>query len=91
MAASVRNREAVAVRLPMDDPSKLADTIAANLQLGVDEKQRLLDVFDPETRLAVVADMLEKAGSELSTSSVGPLSIPLGRLIGQLGSSSLRR
>ena len=56
------NYETMAASVPMDEPSKLADTIAANMQLRSDEKQRVLDVFDPETRLALVADMLEKAG-----------------------------
>ena len=38
---------AAAVR--MDEPAKLADTIAANLQLPIEEKQQLLEVFDPES------------------------------------------
>jgi len=60
------NRETTAanttVSVRMDEPNKLADTIAAQLQLGIAEKQQLLDVFDPETRLARVADVLEKLG-----------------------------
>jgi ATP-dependent Lon protease len=43
----------------MDEPAKLADTIAANLQLSIEEKQELLEVFDPETRLARIADVLD--------------------------------
>jgi len=43
----------------MDEPAKLADTIAANLQIGIEEKQALLDLFDPELRLARVADVLD--------------------------------
>src|SRR5437879_6798050 len=31
----------------VDDPSRLSDTIAANLQLPVEEKQELLENFDP--------------------------------------------
>ncbi|HEX4802004.1 MAG TPA: LON peptidase substrate-binding domain-containing protein, partial [Myxococcaceae bacterium] len=42
-----------------DDPSKLSDTIAANLQLPVEEKQELLEIFDPLERLNRVADILE--------------------------------
>ena len=38
--------------LRMDEPAKLADTIAANLQLSIEEKQQLLEVFDPEERLS---------------------------------------
>jgi len=48
------NHETMAAGVRMDEPAKLADTIAANLQLSIDEKQQLLDVFDPETRLARV-------------------------------------
>jgi len=43
----------------MDEPTKLADTIAANLQISIEEKQSLLDLFDPELRLARVADVLD--------------------------------
>src|ERR1700742_1376061 len=43
----------------MDEPGKLADTIAANLQLTVEEKQELLNLFDPTERLARIADLLD--------------------------------
>src|SRR2546425_1516631 len=43
----------------VDDPSKLSDTIAANLQIPVEEKQELLENFDPLERLNRVADILE--------------------------------
>ncbi len=43
----------------VDDPSKLSDTIAANLQLPVEEKQELLENFDPLERLSRVAEILE--------------------------------
>jgi ATP-dependent Lon protease len=60
------NHETMAASVRMDEPSKLADTIAANLQLGIDEKQQLLDVFDPETRLARVGDVLDVAIEKLN-------------------------
>ena len=60
------NHETMAASIRMDEPSKLADTIAANLQLGIDEKQQLLDVFDPEARLARVADVLDVAIEKLN-------------------------
>jgi ATP-dependent Lon protease len=60
------NNETIAASVRMDEPSKLADTIAANLQLGIDEKQQLLDVFDPETRLARVGDVLDVAIEKLN-------------------------
>jgi ATP-dependent Lon protease len=43
----------------VDDPGKLSDTIAANLQLPVEEKQELLENFDPLERLNRVAETLE--------------------------------
>jgi ATP-dependent Lon protease len=42
-----------------DDPAKLSDTIAANLQIPVEEKQELLEIFDPLERLNRVAEVLE--------------------------------
>ena len=60
------NHETVAASVRMDEPTKLADTIAANLQLGIEEKQQLLDVFDPETRLARVGDVLDVAIEKLN-------------------------
>src|SRR5262244_3313371 len=43
----------------VDDPARLSDTIAANLQLPVDEKQDLLERFDPLERLTRIGDILE--------------------------------
>jgi ATP-dependent Lon protease len=43
----------------VDDPARLSDTIAANLQLPVDEKQDLLETADPLERLNRVGDILE--------------------------------
>src|SRR5579885_242318 len=43
-----------------DDPGKLADTVGANLQqLSIEEKQELLEIFDPIDRLTRVAEMLD--------------------------------
>ena len=42
-----------------DDPSKLSDTIAANLSLSIEEKQELLEMVDPLDRLTRLADLLE--------------------------------
>ncbi|HXE75518.1 MAG TPA: endopeptidase La [Candidatus Xenobia bacterium] len=41
------------------DPARLADTIAANLQLTIEEKQELLELFDPLDRLTRLGDLLE--------------------------------
>jgi ATP-dependent Lon protease len=60
------NYETMAASVRMDEPAKLADTIAANLQLSIEEKQQLLEIFDPETRLARVADVLDVAIEKLN-------------------------
>src|SRR5947208_6872754 len=41
-----------------DDPSRLSDTIAANLQLPVDEKQDLLETVDPLARIKRIGEIL---------------------------------
>jgi len=43
----------------VDDPNKLSDTVAANLQLPVEDKQELLEIFDPLERLNRVVEILE--------------------------------
>ncbi|HLY92788.1 MAG TPA: endopeptidase La, partial [Candidatus Angelobacter sp.] len=43
----------------MNDPAKLSDTIAQNLQLSIEEKQELLEIFDPADRLNRIADVLD--------------------------------
>ena len=39
--------EAMVAAIPVDDPGKMADTIGATLQLTIEEKQGLLEMFDP--------------------------------------------
>src|ERR1700761_662409 len=53
------NYETMIAAVRTDEPAKLADTIAANLQLEIPEKQELLDIFDPAERLLRVADVLD--------------------------------
>jgi ATP-dependent Lon protease len=60
------NYETMAASVRADEAAKLADTIAANLQLSIEEKQQLLEVFDPEARLARVADVLDQAIEKLN-------------------------
>jgi ATP-dependent Lon protease len=43
----------------VDDAGKLSDTVGANLQLTIEEKQDLLEIFDPIERLTRVAEMLD--------------------------------
>ncbi|MCU1330836.1 MAG: Lon-A peptidase, partial [Bryobacterales bacterium] len=47
-------------------PGKLADTVGANLQLNIEEKQELLEIFDPIDRLTRVAEMLDIEIEKLS-------------------------
>jgi len=53
------NYETMIAAVRVDDPGKLADTIGANLQLTIEEKQDLLEIFDPIDRLTRVADVLD--------------------------------
>ena len=53
------NYETMVAAIRVDDPGKLADTTGANLQLTIEEKQELLEIFDPIDRLTRVAEMLE--------------------------------
>ena len=48
------------------DPGKLADLVASNLKLRLDESQEVLEVIDPVDRLRMVNNMLAKE-VELST------------------------
>ncbi|HEY4010705.1 MAG TPA: endopeptidase La [Acidobacteriaceae bacterium] len=59
------NQETAAA-LRTDEPAKLADVIAANMPLSVEEKQQILEVFDPEVRLSRIADTLDIAIEKLN-------------------------
>jgi ATP-dependent Lon protease len=51
--------DAMIAAVRVDDPGKLADTIAAHLLVGVDEKQNLLEIISPLERLNRIAGILE--------------------------------
>ena len=51
--------DAMIAAVRVDAPSKLADTIAAHLVVGVDEKQNLLEIISPVERLVRIATILE--------------------------------
>src|SRR5436190_768922 len=51
--------DAMIAAVRVDDPGKLADTIAAHLLVGVDEKQNLLEIVSPIERLNRIAGILE--------------------------------
>src|SRR5271169_5226191 len=53
------NYETMIAAIRVDDPGKLADTVGANLQLTIEEKQELLEIFDPVDRLTRVAELLD--------------------------------
>ena len=53
------NYETMVAAIRVDEPGKLADTVGANLQLTIEEKQELLEIFDPIDRLTRVAEMLD--------------------------------
>ena len=60
------NYETMIAAVRVDDPSKLADTIGANLQLTIPEKQDLLEIFDAAERLTRVAEVLDIEIEKLS-------------------------
>jgi ATP-dependent Lon protease len=51
--------DAMIAAVRVDDPGKLADTIAAHLLVGVDDKQNLLEIVSPIERLNRIAGILE--------------------------------
>ncbi|HYO82626.1 MAG TPA: endopeptidase La [Bryobacteraceae bacterium] len=53
------NYETMIAAIRVDEPGKLADSVGANLQLNIEEKQELLEIFDPVDRLTRVAEMLD--------------------------------
>ena len=57
--------DAMIAAVRVDDPSKLADTIAAHLMIGVDEKQNLLEIISPLERLVRIASILENEVDKL--------------------------
>ncbi len=51
--------DAMIAAVRVDDPSKLGDTIAAHLVVGVKEKQNLLEIISPLERLTRIASILK--------------------------------
>ena len=43
----------------IDDPSRLADTIAAHMSLKLDEKQEILEILDPRARIEHIMSKIE--------------------------------
>jgi ATP-dependent Lon protease len=53
------NYETMIAAVKVDEMGKFTDTIAANLNVSIEEKQELLEIFDPVDRLTRLADILE--------------------------------
>ena len=51
--------DAMLAAVRVEDPGKLADTIASHLVVGVEEKQNLLEIFAPLERLTRIHGILE--------------------------------
>src|SRR6476469_8272128 len=51
--------DAMLAAVRVEDPGKLADTIASHLVVGVEEKQNLLEIFSPQERLTRIHAILE--------------------------------
>jgi len=53
------NFDTILSAVRMEDVGKLSDTIASNLAVSVEEKQELLEIFNPVERLGRLCDMLD--------------------------------
>jgi ATP-dependent Lon protease len=53
------NYDTMIAAVRVEDAGKLSDAIAANLQIPVEEKQELLELFEPLERLNRIGDILE--------------------------------
>ena len=51
--------DAMLAAVRVEDPGKLADTIASHLVVAVEEKQNLLEIFSPQERLQRILAILE--------------------------------
>jgi ATP-dependent Lon protease len=55
--------------LPEDEPGRLADMVAANLPLTFQEKQELLEIFEPLARLIRLAHMMGRQQTDVAIST----------------------
>ena len=53
------NYDTMIAAIKVDEIGKFTDTVAANLNVSVEEKQELLEIFDPVDRLTRLADILD--------------------------------
>lgn len=59
-------REVAVILANIEDPGKLADLVASNLHLKIEEAQEVIEIIDPVKRLNKINDLLSKE-VELST------------------------
>jgi len=57
--------DAMLAAVRVEDPGKLADTVASNLSLPVEEKQNLLEIFSAQERLQRIGSILESEVDKL--------------------------
>jgi ATP-dependent Lon protease len=60
------NYDTMIAAVRVDDPAKLADAIASNLQIPIEEKQELLEIFDSLERLNRIGEILEAETEKLN-------------------------
>jgi len=53
------NYETMIAAVKVDEIGKFTDTVASNLNVSIEEKQELLEIFDPVDRLTRLADILD--------------------------------
>ena len=53
------NYETMIAAVKVDEVGKFTDTVAANLNISLEEKQELLEIFEPVDRLTRLADILD--------------------------------
>ncbi|MBZ5543860.1 MAG: endopeptidase La [Acidobacteriia bacterium] len=53
------NYETMIAAVKVEETGKFTDTVAANLNVSIEEKQELLEIFDPVDRLTRLADILD--------------------------------
>ncbi len=58
--------EVLVIASNLEDPGRLADLVASNLELKVDEAQDVLEIIDPVERLKRVHDLVQREMSLLS-------------------------
>jgi len=58
--------DAMLAAVRVEDPGKLADTVASHLVVPVEEKQNLLEIFSPQERLGRISSILESEVDKLN-------------------------